>query len=180
MRKHSIQYNILLRSGQRYMRIFMETSRLFIRPFQESDRSILVSLLMNTFFMEFSSTGGMNYDDANLRFDQILEQGHNNIGKQALGIKNSSEIIGYCGLEPFFIRDKNELELGFRLMPNYRGFGYATEAAKAILSSSKESVFAYVNPLNFKSVNVLTKLGFTLVGEYSHNEKTDHLYKFCA
>ena len=42
-------------------------------------------------------------------------------------------MIGYCGVDSCVLEGKPELELGYRLVAEARGLGYATEAASAVL-----------------------------------------------
>jgi len=78
---------------------------------------------------------------------------------------SGSKIIGSAGLT----RNGNEAELGYWIGRNYRGHGYATEAAGAVLQMAKalghrELVAAHFldNPASGK---VLSRLGFRKVAE---------------
>lgn len=70
--------------------------------------------------------------------------------------------MGICGLV------KREVDqppdIGFAFLPAYRGGGYCTEAAQAILSWAKQQaisdvILAYTNPDNAASIQVLEKIG---------------------
>ena len=58
-----------------------------------------------------------------------------------------------------------ELEWGYRLVPECRGRGYATEASQALLAEAHQTyageVLAVIAPENLASQNVCRKLGFT-------------------
>jgi len=77
--------------------------------------------------------------------------------------------IGICGLlrRPALAHP----DLGFALLPAWRGRGYALEAARMVLEHARESlalerVLAIVDADNVASVRLLTRLGFAREGEY--------------
>lgn len=62
------------------------------------------------------------------------------------------------------------VEVGYVLLPRYRGRGYAIEAVHALFAWARHnprvSVFrASVSPENERSLNLVRKLGFVQVGE---------------
>ena len=66
--------------------------------------------------------------------------------------------------------ERGMVEVGYRLLPRYRGRGYAIEAVRALFdwaeSDPRVTVFrASVSPENERSLNLIGKLGFVRVGE---------------
>lgn len=66
-------------------------------------------------------------------------------------------------------RDPEALEIGFTVFPDFRGRGYATEAARALMGwAARErgvgSFIASVRPDNAPSLRVVAKLGFVRTG----------------
>lgn len=155
----------------------IETSRLFIRKFVEEDRNSLVLLLQSDEFMEYSDSGVMSTVEADARFNELVSMRDKSIGKFAVICKESGALIGYCGIEPFELKNKNEFELGYRLVTAERGKGLATEAAKAVLNNFKGKLFAYVDSSNNQSINVLKKLGFKSSGVFTKNGKESSLFQ---
>ncbi|HEX9623324.1 MAG TPA: GNAT family N-acetyltransferase [Streptosporangiaceae bacterium] len=55
------------------------------------------------------------------------------------------------------------MEFGWRLAPEYRGLGYASEASQALLDQARRTfigeVFVIIDPDNLASHNVARKLG---------------------
>lgn len=78
-------------------------------------------------------------------------------------LKASPLPIGLCGLVQ---RDfLSSPDLGFALLPEYCGRGYAIEAARAVISHAQaglgiERLYAIVKPGNHRSVRLLEQLGF--------------------
>lgn len=95
-------------------------------------------------------------------------------GLLACEIKNTSEFIGYVGLNiPAFEAHFTPcVEIGWRLRFQSWGYGYATEAAKAILKTAFENiglkeVVSFTVPQNVRSRRVMEKIGM------KHDSKED-------
>jgi len=73
-------------------------------------------------------------------------------------------LIGYSGVAWFEFEGRRRLEFGWRLTPETRGVGYATEAGVALLQLATESldgeILAMIDPTNEPSKRVAGKLGF--------------------
>ena len=142
----------------------MLTARLEIRLPNEGDRERFVRLFSDSAFMVFSG-GVLDDEAANLRFNQMLERAAEiSFAKQPLIERSSDAIIGYSGVDRFEFEDESRLEYGYRLVPEARGRGYATEAGLAVLAAAADTyqgeVLAFIDPANHPSRNVLRKLGF--------------------
>jgi RimJ/RimL family protein N-acetyltransferase len=64
----------------------------------------------------------------------------------------------------------DEIEVGWSILPDFQGRGFATEAARAAIldawtRTGVDHVVAYVSPDNVASHRVAEKLGFTARGE---------------
>lgn len=69
----------------------------------------------------------------------------------------------------WYVRERGSWELGYCIFPQYRGLGYATEAAQVILQYAfndwhAHKVLAMCNAYNTPSFRVLEKLGMTREG----------------
>ncbi len=75
-------------------------------------------------------------------------------------------LIGHGG---FLAHRNGTLEIGYSLLTNYQGRGYATEAVRSMVqwassSLKKDSIIAYTYPHLKASIRVLEKNGFVLKG----------------
>lgn len=143
-----------------------ETRNLFLKPFTEENLNEAILLFQDKDFMAFSPYGTLNIKDATARFFEILAHYEKyGFGKFAIRRKGCEKIIGYCGFEICNINEKDEAELGFRLIKNERGRGYIVEAATRLLEDIKDRNFDYViafsEEQNIPAHHVLNKLGFT-------------------
>jgi RimJ/RimL family protein N-acetyltransferase len=81
----------------------------------------------------------------------------------------SGTLVGSCGYKgpP---GPEGIVEIAYAVAPEHRGHGYATEAAQALVAfafgaAAVSQVRAHTEPSNGASGRVLTKSGFTCVGE---------------
>jgi RimJ/RimL family protein N-acetyltransferase len=75
-------------------------------------------------------------------------------------------IVGAACLQHLANVDGAPLEIGWRLVPEHNGKGYATEAAQAIVDYAAEKVgatylVAVADPANIPSQRVMQRLGMT-------------------
>ena len=65
------------------------------------------------------------------QFDRIFERYEHNLGgMNALILKENSKLVGLCGLLVQSVDDKDELEIGYSILPQYWRQGLAFEAAQ--------------------------------------------------
>ncbi len=144
----------------------LETERLYIRQWKESDYSPFAKMSADERVMEFfPSVFTTEESDEKVNIKKSLIQKHG-WGFWALEEKSSNKFIGFTGLHI----SSNELpfspciEIGWRIFPEYWGKGFATEAAHECLRFGFEDLnldqivsFAVKN--NFKSLAVMERLG---------------------
>jgi len=76
-------------------------------------------------------------------------------------------VVGRCGFHgpPWAV---GRAEIGYTVLPEFRGQGFATEAAAALVAwaweQGEQTVFATVAPANLASLAVARKLGFVETG----------------
>ncbi|WP_158264951.1 GNAT family N-acetyltransferase [Blastopirellula marina] len=81
-----------------------------------------------------------------------------------------SELIGFCGFGDGFLP---EVEIGWRLRPEYWGQGLATEAARAVLEYGFQRwnfprIISVAQPANAASIRVMEKLGLEFDRRFDH------------
>jgi RimJ/RimL family protein N-acetyltransferase len=110
----------------------LETARLILRPFCEEDLGRLALLMANPDFMRFS-LGVYSREQATAVLEKILSWNREGLPSQfAVIIRETGQLIGYCGFLPQVVDETNEIEIAYRLDPNYWNRGLATEAAQAV------------------------------------------------
>lgn len=90
-------------------------------------------------------------------------------------------LVGYTGVDWIEFEGARWLEWGYRLVPEARGRGYATEASLALLEVARSDhtgdVLGIVHADNRASQNVLRKLGFTYWKQAPVQGDLRHLYR---
>ncbi|SCE75617.1 Protein N-acetyltransferase, RimJ/RimL family [Micromonospora coriariae] len=97
---------------------------------------------------------------------------HGRYGTWAIGVRDTGLVAGTMVLKPLPGRDEElrtgKIEVGWHLHPDSWGHGYATEAARAVMSrefaAGTPEVYAVVPPGNDPSMAVCRRLGMTHVG----------------
>ncbi len=143
------------------------TSRLEVRPPGELDRARFVELFGNDDFMIFSGPA-LTEEAAHRRFDHMLAMCEVvPFAKQPIVERASGLVVGYTGVDHFTFEGEERLEWGYRLVPESRGLGYATESSQALLARAHETfsgeLLAMIDPANHASQNVCRKLGFSFL-----------------
>lgn len=150
----------------------LATARLQLREFTEADFPALLALVSHPEVMRFSD-GIESEAAAHVRLAGYLrayrERG---FGKWAVQERSSGRVIGYCGFGWEEFDGVSRPELGFRLLPDCWGRGFATEAAAACDRHASAALgfndyLGFAHPDNTASRRVLEKLGLVLLGERS-------------
>lgn len=91
-------------------------------------------------------------------------------GPYRVALKNDDTAIGICGI---FRREAlSDPDIGFALLPEYCGKGYAFEAARAVIDYARDvlelaTLTAIVSPANAASIGLIGKLGLGLERMYT-------------
>jgi RimJ/RimL family protein N-acetyltransferase len=142
----------------------LETERLILRPFREDDIDLLASLMSNPDFMRFSS-GLRTRDETAALLDKVIGWDQANQPSQfALIIRSTGALVGLCGFLHQLVDDTDEIEIAYRLHPDYWNKGIATEAARAVRDHGFRDwklprVISLIHPDNRASQRVVEKIG---------------------
>ena len=149
----------------------IETPRLMLRYFVEADLDALAALMANADFMRFSSGVFTREQTRSFLFDRVIAPAREGLPSQfALILREENRLIGYCGFFRQVVDDVAEIEIGYRLHPDYWNRGLATEAARAVRDYAfaglkLERVISLIHPDNHASRRVTEKNGMTLEKE---------------
>ena len=144
------------------------TERLSIRMLTENDIDSWELFLKDTDVFEYYPST-MQYNE-NYAHDWITKQiqryQDEGFVLMALIDKESGVLIGQCGLIRQKLDGLDEVEIGYHIRKEYRGNGYATEAAKhfkkvAFNQLFLDSVISIIHPENIASQMVASRNGMT-------------------
>jgi [ribosomal protein S5]-alanine N-acetyltransferase len=146
--------------------MILETPRLLLRPFAESDLDDLSVLMANADFMRFS-LGVFSREQTAGFLEKVRERDRAGLPSQfALILRSNLRLIGYCGFFLQTVDGAEELEIAYRLDPPSWGQGLATEAACAVRDHAFADlqlphVISLIHPDNIASRRVAEKNGMT-------------------
>ncbi|MGA7304299.1 MAG: GNAT family N-acetyltransferase [Rhodothermales bacterium] len=103
-------------------------------------------------------------------------------GLWMLSLRADDSFVGRASLRHLHIADKDEIAMGYALLPEFWGMGLATEIATAIADLALtqlglDSVVAGVRPDNLASRRVLEKIGTRFERDTSYKEAPHMLYR---
>ncbi|MBB4938228.1 RimJ/RimL family protein N-acetyltransferase [Streptosporangium album] len=152
------------------MHILLETDRLTLRRFTETDEDNLVELNGDPEVMRFL-TGGRPTPRDEIRNTVLPSflgyyERPGGFGFWAAVERSTGRFLGWFHLRPR--REDGEIELGYRLNRSAWGRGYATEGSRALIDKGftelgVERVVAETMAVNLGSRRVMEKSGLTLV-----------------
>ena len=109
----------------------LETERLVLRRFTETDRAEMVRFYGDPEVMAIRKYGARDPEAASAAFDVLTEHWRaHGFGLYAVIERESGAFCGECGLR--YTDDGAEVEISYGLFTPFRGKGYATEGAGAI------------------------------------------------
>lgn len=155
----------------------IETQRLMLRKFKESDAVAFFEYRTNPQVALYQGEGWIDY-----KLEQALEFAKEQMNFKpgipntwfqiAIELKCTGELIGDIGLHT--LEDINQVEIGFTLNPMYQNKGYGIEAVKCLIGYifnvlNKHRVIAIADVRNQNSTKLLEKIGMRKEGHFIKN-----------
>lgn len=141
------------------------TPRLRLERFVEEDADFILRLVNEPSWLQYIGDKGVRTREDALNYlrngPMAMYERHGH-GLYRIDRADSGTPIGMCGL---IKRDNlDDVDIGYALLPEHCGQGYAEEAARAALQLAREQfglrrVVAIVTPGNARSTQLLHKLG---------------------
>jgi RimJ/RimL family protein N-acetyltransferase len=141
----------------------IETPRLILRPWRDSDREPFARLNADPRVMEYFPAL-LSRQESDAGVDWILQHfADHGFGLLAAELRETGEFIGYIGLAvpTFHAHFTPCVEIGWRLAAEYWGRGLATEGAREVLRHSQVPIVSFTSVQNSRSRRVMEKLGMT-------------------
>ena len=155
------------------MRDIIETGRLLLRPFAESDYPLLLKLSSDPDTVKYLNSwgrSGLTPEQDARRFLEYARKGWEKDPavqqEYCITLRETGEAIGDAST---VILDDQTAEIGWILLPEKRGKGYATEAGEAMMDWGftqfrRDRVIAQCDTRNLPSVQVMQRLGMRCAG----------------
>lgn len=155
----------------------LETEHLWLREYVPEDAEAVFELGSNPVVQRYTGDPcltSIEEAQAVLLQHPIEDYRQHGFGRWAVVLKTNGKVIGFAGLK--YLPELDELDLGYRLLPEFWGKGLATEASLACVRYGFETlqrtrIIGLVDPANVASIRVLEKCGLafeTMVEVQSH------------
>ncbi|MEM7675978.1 MAG: GNAT family N-acetyltransferase [Myxococcota bacterium] len=142
------------------------TERMNLRAFEAKDAAAYLVLRSHPDILRFTGeTPLKSIEQAKEAIEQYPDWAQYGFGRWACELRSTGQVVGFCGLKCLPELDE-EIDLGYRLLPEVWGQGLATEGSLACMHYGREvlglrRIIGIVDPLNHRSVRVLEKAGLT-------------------
>ncbi len=165
------------------MKVFLETDRLILRFFNESDVYHLLELDSDPAVMRYINGGIPSHvEEIELWLERILDyyKTYENFGFWATHEKVTGEFVGWFhfypairntfGVTANLVREE-EITLGYRLRQSSWGKGYGTEGGRSLLHKGfnewgVKRIIAWALKANTASIRVMEKVGLQFECDY--------------
>lgn len=161
-------------------RIGPETPRLIHRALTVDDAEPVFRFNGNPSVMELTGEGlWPSLEETAKRLADYPAFEVDGFGRWGCVYKPDDKIIGFSGFR--YLPELDEVDLGYRLLPEYWGRGLATESCRACLTFGFEvigfdHVIALVLPQNARSIRVLEKVGMRDTGIVDIDTESAHRF----
>ncbi len=143
----------------------IETERCLLREIHPDDAPAIYKLNLHPDVFKFTTDPPFDSiqeaEDFIRKYQAYYKTG---MGRWAIQLKEGNNFVGWCGLK--YIHEENEVDIGYRLLPEYWGYGYAVETAVASCSYGLNQlglkrIVARIHKQNFRSIRVAEKMKMT-------------------
>lgn len=148
----------------------LETERTYIRPFNIEDAFDLFALDSQEVVMNNVSWPAKNVKESieYITSGPLIQYVKDGFGRMCIIDKKNQKMIGVTGLK--YLTELNEVDIAYRLLPEYWGQGIATEVANRVIDFGLNEIgipkiIGMAFPHNSASINILKKIGM----EYERN-----------
>lgn len=149
------------------MKQILTTKRLLLREFGLHDTNFIIQLVNSHGWLKFIGDRHVTTTDDAIKYINntfIRDYKTNGFGFWMVQITDTNQAIGMCGITKRYGLDG--VDIGFALLPEFFGKGYAYEIASATLlyvfaEIKLPYILAITNPNNIRSKQLLVKIGLT-------------------
>jgi RimJ/RimL family protein N-acetyltransferase len=161
----------------------LETERLTLRRLVPGDLDALFELYADPEMRRYFPEGTLTYEETREELEWFLDghPEHHELGLWATIHRPTGRFIGRCGLLPWTIEGRDEVEIAYMIAKSFWRQGLGAEAARGILEYARDELglsrlVCLIYPGNEASIGVARSIGMTLEGEMQDDEGPFLLY----
>ena len=154
------------------MRIILETSRLLLRHFVIDDLDSLFTFYSDPEVTKYIPDAPRTLEETKEELEWFMNGNPRfpELGLWATIHKETNELIGRCGLLPWTIEGRDEVEVAFAFARAYWRRGFATEVAQALVQYGfshlhLSRLICLIDHNNQASIGVASKVGMVFEKE---------------
>lgn len=153
----------------------LQTPRLLLKGLTAADAVALFQYRSLPEITRFQGFSPVSVEDASRFIEQDISHDIDQPDtwfQLGIFLQEENTMVGDLGIH--FLTKANEVEIGVTIAPEFQGRGFATEAVGCALDYlfnvlHKSKVVASVDPENYKSMALMTGIGFKLAGIYKQS-----------
>ena len=150
----------------------LETERLFLRRLVMDDLEDLFIMYSDPAIRKYFPEGTLNYEETKEELEWFLNghPRHPELGLWATILKETGQFVGRCGLLPWTIDGRDEVEVAYMIAKSHWRQGLGSEAAHGILQYGfaqlgLSRLICLIDKDNEGSIKVATGIGMTFEKE---------------
>jgi len=160
------------------MKPILQTDRLILRKICKKDLPDLLRLHSDPVVQKYTGqepVRSLLEIEEGMKENVLKDYQKYGFGRWAVILSSSGQFTGWAGLK--YLPEFKEVDLGYRLLPEFWNKGIATEASMAILNYGFETlelkkIIAIAMVENIASIRVMEKVGMTLYKKAPYEEGT--------
>jgi RimJ/RimL family protein N-acetyltransferase len=163
--------------------VVLKTERLLLRHLEPRDLESLYVLYRDSEIRKYYPDGTRTLEETKEELDWFLNghPRHPELGLWATVERSSGEFLGRCGLLPWHIQGRDEVELAFMIKKERWREGFATEASQGIIRHADQvlglrRLVCLVMPGNVASAGVAQRVGMSFEREFEDEYGLSGLY----
>lgn len=163
--------------------VILETRRLILRHLVPQDLPALFELYRDPDIRRYFPDGTRTLEETREELEWFLHghPEHPELGLWATVERSSGAFLGRCGLLPWKIEGRQEVELAYLIDKSRWGEGFATEAAQAISNHARaalgiQRLICLIMPGNLASIGVARRAGMAFERELVDEHGSCHVY----
>jgi len=161
----------------------LTTERLLFRGLLPGDLDALYALYRDPEIRRYFPEGTLTYEETREELEWFLDghPRHPELGLWAAILKDTGQFIGRCGLLPWQVDGRDEVEVAYLIDKAHWGKGLGTEAARGILEQGFNTLglsrlVCLIEKDNAASIRVAEKIGMAFEKEGEDHKGPFWLY----
>ena len=168
----------------KYLLEHQESERLWFRKIRPADYAGWLAFFQDDeYFAHWQAPRGTAEDECTKWYDNQFNRYARDLGgMNALIEKSSGKLVGHAGLLVQVVDEKEELEIAYSLLPDFRNKGFATEAARtckhfAFSRNFSESLISIISLTNIPSQRVALKNGMAVEKQTIYKDNPVYVFR---